>query len=189
MLGDASWPDRRRRFGGGRREAAGRPAPAAPFQGRRRTGIAVSVDDRALTRQLAWGRIAAGVGLLAVPGLVGGAWIGRRTASDPGARVLLRALGVRDLVLGLGLKTALDRDAPTRGWLEGGLAADCVDFSATVLAGDDLPLTGRALVGALAGSGVALGAWLRRAAEVGPAAPEAVEHDAASAGAATLSSP
>jgi hypothetical protein len=146
------------------------------------------VDDRALTRQLAWGRIAAGAGLLAVPGLIGGPWIGGETASRPGARVLLRALGVRDLVLGLGLKTALDRDAPTRGWLEGGLAADGVDFSATVLAGDDLPLPGRVLVGALAASGVALGAWLRRSAEVGPAPAEADEHDAARAGAATLSS-
>ena len=147
------------------------------------------MDDRALARQLAWGRIAAGAALLAVPGLVGTAWIGRETAGRPGAQVLLRALGVRDLVLGLGLKTALDRGAPTRGWLEGGLAADGVDATATLLAGDDLPAPGRLLVGALATGGVVLGAWLRRSAELGPAAPEIVEHEAARAGAATLSSP
>lgn len=147
------------------------------------------MDDRALARQLAVGRIAAGVGLLAVPGLVGGVWLGRATASRPGVRVILRALGVRDVVIGLGLKTALDRDAPTRGWLEGGLAADGVDAAATLLAGDDLPASGRLLVGALASSGVALGAWLRRSAEMGPAAPEAAEHEAARAGAASLTSP
>ena len=147
------------------------------------------MDDRALARQLAFGRIAAGVALLVVPGLVGARWLGRRTASRPGVHVLLRALGVRDLVLGLGLKTALDRDAPTRGWLEGGLAADGVDGAATLLAGDELPASGRLLVGALAGSGVVLGAWLRRSAELGPAAPQATEHEAALAGAASLTSP
>ena len=147
------------------------------------------MEDRALARQLAFGRIGAGVGLLVVPGLVGGVWLGRDTASRPGVRVILRALGVRDLVLGLGLKTALDRDAPTRGWLEGGLAADGVDAAATLLAGDDLPASGRLLVGALATGGVVLGAWLRRSAETGPAAPEATEHDAALAGAASLTSP
>ena len=147
------------------------------------------MDDRALARQLAWGRIAAGAALLAVPRLVGTVWVGGETAGRPGAHVLLRALGVRDLVIGLGLKAALDRDAPTRGWLEGGLAADGVDATATLLAGDDLPASGRLLVGALATSGVVLGAWLRRSAELGPAAPEASEHEAARAGAASLTSP
>ncbi len=147
------------------------------------------MDDRALARQLALGRIGAGAGLLVAPGLVGGIWLGRDTARGAGVRVILRALGVRDLVLGLGLKTALDRDAPTRGWLEGGLAADGVDAAATLLAGDDLPASGRVLVGAVAGSGVVLGAWLRRSAETGRAAPEDAEHDAAVAGAASLTSP
>jgi hypothetical protein len=125
------------------------------------------VDDRALARQFAFGRIAMGAALLVVPGLVAAPWVGRETASRPGVHVLLRALGVRDLVLGLGLKTALDRDA----------------------AGDDLPRSGRVLVGALAGSSVLLGAWLRRSAELGPAAPEATEYEAARAGAASLTSP
>jgi len=147
------------------------------------------MDDRALARQLAYGRMAAGAALLVAPGVVATAWVGRDTASRPGVHVLLRALGVRDLVLGLGLKTALDRDAPTRGWLEGGLAADGVDAAATLLAGDDLPVTGRLLVGALAGGGVALGAWLRRSAELGPAPPEVTEYEAARAGAASLTSP
>ena len=146
------------------------------------------MDDRALARQFAFGRIAMGAALLVVPGLVAAPWVGRETASRPGVHVLLRALGVRDLVLGLGLKTALDRDAPTRGWLEGALAADGVDAAATLLAGDDLPRSGRVLVGALAGSSVLLGAWLRRSAELGPAAPEATEYEAARAGAASLTS-
>jgi hypothetical protein len=152
-------------------------------------GYALRVNDRDLARGFAWGRIALGAALLVAPRLVAAPWVGVRTASRPGVRVLLRALGVRDLVLGLGLKTALDRDAPTRGWLEGALAADGVDAAATLLAGDELPATGRVLVGGLASSGVALGVHLRRSVELGPASPEASEHAAAQAGAASLSTP
>jgi hypothetical protein len=147
------------------------------------------MDDRSLAKQFAFGRIAVGAALLLVPRLVATPWLGAGTATRPGVQVLLRALGVRDLALGLGLKTALDRDAPTRGWLEGAVAADSVDAAATLLAGDDLPVFGRILVGGLAASGVGLGAYLRRSAELGPAAPEASEHEAARAGAASLTSP
>lgn len=146
------------------------------------------MDDRELARQFAFGRIGLGATLLAFPGLIGGMWIGREAASRPGARVLLRALGVRDLALGLGLKAALDREAPTRGWLEGGIAADGVDASATLLAGDELPAAGRLLVGVLASSGVVMGARLLRSAELGAAPAQPPERDPASAGAASLSS-
>lgn len=144
------------------------------------------MQDRDRARSLALGRIAIGAALLGVPRLVGGPWIGFDAASGRGARVLLRALGARDLALGFGLKASLDRDAPTRGWLEAGLVADGADLVATVTAGNDLPLSGRVLVGALAGSGVALGAWLLRSAEAGPAGPG---RGAARAGADALVTP
>ena len=147
------------------------------------------MDPRQLAQQFAFGRMGLGGALLAFPGVIGGLWIGRSTASRPGARVILRALGIRDLALGLGLKAALDRDAPTRGWLEAGLAADGVDLVSTLLAGDDLPLAGRLTVGAAASNGVALGAWLLRSAEVGAAAPEIPEREPERAGAASLASP
>ncbi|HEV2773287.1 MAG TPA: hypothetical protein VGV57_10770 [Thermoleophilaceae bacterium] len=129
------------------------------------------MDDRRAARSLALGRIALGAGLLAMPGLVGSGWLGSDAASDPRARVLLRALGARDLALGFGLKASLESDAPTRGWLEAGLVADGTDLAATLTAGEDLPLGGRVLVGTLAGGGVALGAWLLRSAEASPAGP------------------
>ena len=144
------------------------------------------MEDRGLARGFALGRIALGAALLLAPRVVGGPWIGFDAAGDRGARVLLRALGARDIALGFGLKASLDRDAPTRGWLEGGLVADGTDFAATLTAGDDLPLSGRILVGALSGSGGALGAWLIRSAEAGPAAPG---REGARAGADVLETP
>ena len=146
------------------------------------------MDDRELARQFALARVALGAVLLVAPSLVGGPWLGRRVANSAGGRVLLRAAGVRDLALGLGLKTALDRDAPTRGWIEGGIAADGVDAAATLLAGDELPTLGRVLGGSLAAGGVAVGARLRRSAEVGSEA-RSPEAEAARAGADSLASP
>lgn len=115
------------------------------------------MDDRSLATQLAFGRIGAGIALLLAPGLVGTVWLGRDLASRPGTRVLLRALGVRDLVIGLGLQRALSGSGSRRQAIQAGLAADSVDLAATLLAGDDLPATGRFGVGALAASGVGLG--------------------------------
>jgi hypothetical protein len=144
------------------------------------------MNDRDRARSLAFGRIALGAALLAAPRLVGGPWIGFDAASGRGARVVLRALGARDVALGFGLKASLDRDAPTRGWLEAGVVADGADLAVTLSAGEDLPLRGRILVGTLAGSGLALGAWLARSAEAGPAGPG---RDAARAGAEALETP
>jgi GT2 family glycosyltransferase len=123
-----------------------------------------------------------------LPGFVRTLWLGRAAARARTVRVALRAAGARDLGLGLGLKASLDREARVRGWLEAGLLADAVDPAATVAAGRDLPFAGR-LVGALfAGSAAALGAWLVRSAELGPAPPEAADPEAARTGAATLTS-
>ena len=144
------------------------------------------MDDRRAARSLALGRIALGAGLLAMPGVVGRGWLGSDAASDPRARVLLRALAARDVGLGFGLKASLDRHAPTRGWLEAGLVADGTDLAATLSAGRDLPLAGRVLVGSLAAGALALGAWVVRSAEAGPAG---AGRDAARVGADALETP
>jgi hypothetical protein len=71
--------------------------------------------------------------------------------------VLARALGARDLVLGLGaLRSAADAES-LRPWLAAGILADSVDFGATA-AGSGLPWRGRALVLAVAGGAAAAGA-------------------------------
>jgi hypothetical protein len=121
---------------------------------------AMQPRDVALT--LARGRMAFGVAFLLAPGLAGRLWIGddaRRRA----VKVLTRALGARDLAIGLGVAIALDRGAPVRGWLEAGTLADAADFAATLLAGDSISDDARRATLVLAGGSAALGAALARA--------------------------
>lgn len=109
----------------------------------------------------ALGRIAIGATALAVPGLVGRLWLGAG-GSSPEAKLLMRALGARDLALGVGLRAALKRGAPVRGWLEGGAVADAVDCGATLAARGSIPPVSRLVVAGIAGSAVAGGTWLAR---------------------------
>ena len=83
-------------------------------------------------------------------------WVGRRTASKGGTQVLTQAFGARDLVLGVGTLAALAR-GDAKDWVAAGAFSDCVDLVATVR-GDDVPATGRVLVGLLASSAMAVGA-------------------------------
>ena len=108
------------------------------------------------------GRIALGAGALLAPGLVGRTWIGRDAGRDA-VKVLARAVGARDVALGLGIVIAIDRGAPVRGWLEGAALADAADFLATLLAGGALPRAARGGVLALAGASAGLATWLSRA--------------------------
>ena len=119
------------------------------------------MSDRQLARGLAIGRCAAGAAFAAAPGLLGARWIGP-DAELPTTHVLGRALGARDLAIGLGTLIALERDAPVRGWLEAGVLADAADFAATCVAGRDLPPVGRAGVLVMAGAAAGMGTWLAR---------------------------
>jgi len=100
----------------------------------------------------ALGRVGVGASLLGKPDSAYG-WIGGE-ADGRGAQVLTRALGIRDLVIGAGvLATARDPRA-LRPWLLAGVAADAVDFAAT-LAGPSAP--GRKIVLGVAGSSTLAG--------------------------------
>lgn len=115
------------------------------------------MDHRQLVRSLAAGRVAIGAALLIVPGLVGERWIGD-AARNPAVKVLGRALGVRDLALGLGTLWALERGEPVRPWVQLGVVADTVDAVASLLATPAIG-TRRALpVVAIAGTAAATGA-------------------------------
>ena len=83
------------------------------------------------------------------------AWIGRE-AQRPPTRLLVRALGARDVVLGVGTIAAAGSDR--RRWLTGSLVADAADLALTLAAREHLPRGGRTLVAAIAGGGVVLGA-------------------------------
>jgi hypothetical protein len=118
-----------------------------------------------IARFVAAGRIGFGVALIVAPERVTSPWLGS-DAARPGARVVTRGLGARDLALGVGALVAAE--SQLQPWVAGGIVADTADLIATVAAGRSLPLTGRALVGAVAAGGVVLGtvalAGLRRGA-------------------------
>jgi hypothetical protein len=117
------------------------------------------VDHRSVARITAAGRVAIGAALLLAPQAVTRAWTGP-TGALPGARLLGRGLGVRDLALGLGVIGALDRGDPrTRDWVRASAVADVGDALATVLAYRHLPKRSRFGVLLLA-SGAALAGFV-----------------------------
>src|SRR5215216_8092029 len=106
---------------------------------------------RILAVLISLGRSAFGVAFIAEPTLMERAWIGKQ-ARVPGAQVLTRAVGARDLALGLGGLQALRRDdGSTRPWLAAAAVCDAVDFGATWTAGRGIPRQARSGVLAIAG--------------------------------------
>jgi len=103
-------------------------------------------------RQAAVGRIGLGAALLAKPDIAYG-WIGGE-ADGRGAQVVIRALAVRDLVIGAGAAAKANDPKGRRPWLLAGIAADAVDFAAT-LSGPSAPA--RQFVIGLAGSSTLVG--------------------------------
>jgi hypothetical protein len=82
-----------------------------------------------------------------------------RGVNRPADKLLARSLGIRDVALGIGAILAMDRGAPSRGWLEAGGLSDAGDLLATLAAFRSLPRFGRwtmlvATGGAVAAAGV-----------------------------------
>jgi hypothetical protein len=107
-------------------------------------------------------RIGTGAALVLFPGPTGRLWIGE-DATRRAVKVFTRALGVRDVAIGLGVAIALDRGAPVRGWIEAGAFSDAVDLVATLLAGGSIPDDTRNAAVVVAAGSAALGAVLARA--------------------------
>lgn len=115
------------------------------------------MDHRAVARINAAGRVAIGAALLAVPHLVTRGWAGEAGAT-PGGRVLGRALGARDLVLGAGVINALGTGDPSaKAWIRASALADTADAVATALAYRHLPKRSRFGVLVLAAGAAAVG--------------------------------
>jgi hypothetical protein len=102
----------------------------------------MDLDTRSTALVLARGRAIMGLVLLAVPGLVGRIAFGE---SSPRIRALLRMLGVRDLVLGVGALTSVKERTQDAEWIGMGAVADAVDGLVT-LTSPGVPLRGRLLV-------------------------------------------
>jgi hypothetical protein len=106
---------------------------------------------RILAGLISLGRFLFGVAFIAEPKLMERAWIGKQ-ARLPGAQLLTRAVGARDLALGLGGLQALTRnDGSARPWLAAAAVCDAVDFGATWTAGRGIPRQARTGVLAIAG--------------------------------------
>ncbi len=76
---------------------------------------------------------------MVAPGLVSRPWIGD-VGAQPAPRLLARAMGGRDLALGLGALRALAvSDDESRPWVALGGVADLVDAMATAVAFSRLP--------------------------------------------------
>jgi hypothetical protein len=125
----------------------------------------VSAEAEALLRRgalaVAAGRVGLGLAALAWPAVPARPWVGA-AADGLAARVFGRALGARDLALGLGALSALRRPASgagaARAWVAAGALADALDVAATLSAWRELPRAGRWLVAGSAGAAALLGA-------------------------------
>src|SRR4051794_31028011 len=107
---------------------------------------------------LAVNRILFGASFLARPQQARTSWVGR-AAKKPGAQVMIRSQGVRDVALGAGALRALARgDAPElRAWVAGHAACDLADLLATWAARNDLPTRRARMAMAIAGASTLVG--------------------------------
>jgi hypothetical protein len=105
--------------------------------------------------------VALGLTALAWPWVPARPWVGA-AADDLAARVFGRALGARDVALGLGALMALLAPAaetgPAAAWVAAGALSDALDVAATLSSWHELPRGGRWLVAASAGGAALTGA-------------------------------
>jgi hypothetical protein len=108
---------------------------------------------------LSLNRIAFGAGFVVSPSSAR-SWIGPRMAAKPQSHVLTRALGARDIALGLGALIALRKgEGQARSWMLGHLVADATDLAATIAERRHLPQRAFAFASVMAGVSTAMAAW------------------------------
>jgi hypothetical protein len=124
------------------------------------TSTAITVQLRRGALAVAAGRVALGLTILARPSAAARPWVGA-AADDLAARVFGRALGGRDVALGLGALAAL-RPAAEPGsasaWVAAGALSDALDVAASLASWHQLPRVTRWLVVTSAGGAVLTGA-------------------------------
>jgi hypothetical protein len=116
---------------------------------------------RVLAHGLALNRVAFGARFLLQPSAAGPTWVGRRRARGPAAQLFVRALGARDLGLGVGALVALRRSdaSEARRWMLAHTLADGADLVATLAAKDRLPGRPARFATLVAGASTAVAAW------------------------------
>lgn len=108
-------------------------------------------------------RVGFGLFVTSAPERMGRTWVGAE-ADGPGAGVILRALGFRDIALGIGLAEASFRRDP-RSWLAVTMLSDLGDVAATMIGRHEIDSRGVAITTALAGSGALAAGLLLLASE------------------------
>jgi hypothetical protein len=108
-------------------------------------------------RWIARGRVAIGVALVAAPALAGRGWIGP-DSERPGSQAILRAVGIRDLILGMLTLHVVDRPGVGYRTVATCAVADVVDLAAVLAARDGLPDSAVAGTAAVAGGAALVGA-------------------------------
>jgi hypothetical protein len=109
------------------------------------------MEERALARRLAIGRIAVGASALLTSKLFALVFAGREGAEDRLARIAGRLFGIRDIAIGLATIDALDRQQPAKRLVQLGMMCDVTDFVILLLGAGVLPWRGRLLGLGLAG--------------------------------------
>ncbi len=112
----------------------------------------MDLDHRQNALLLARGRALNGLVMLAVPGLVGRVLFGKQ-GSQPVTKALVRLVGIRDLVLGVGAITTVKEHTMDAEWVGVGAVADAVD-GVVAIAARGLPARSRLI--ALMGGGAAV---------------------------------
>src|SRR3954454_20158391 len=79
----------------------------------------LATATRVLAHGLALNRVAFGMRFLLQPTAAGPSWVGPRRVGGPGTQLFVRALGARDVALGLGALASLRRSDPAeaRRWM------------------------------------------------------------------------
>ncbi len=113
------------------------------------------------TRAVAAGRVVLGVTALARPAVPARPWVGEKASGGVAAKVFGRALGARDLALGLGALAALDGPAadPSSAslWVAAGALSDALDVAVSAASWRELPRLTRWLVVASASGAAVIG--------------------------------
>lgn len=108
----------------------------------------------------AYGLARVGFGIFAssLPSRMGRSWVGD-DAEQPGSKVILRALGFRDIALGAGATAAALRGEP-RDWLAVSMLSDLGDLSATLIGQRHIDQRGVKITAGVAGAGALAAAML-----------------------------
>lgn len=95
------------------------------------------MDDRDTARMLGWARVAIGGFLFLMPRKAARIWTGREQADFPN-NMMVRGLGARDVIIGVGLATALESGRSASAWLQASAAADASDALGTLTSAGEL---------------------------------------------------